>query len=337
MQAAREKVALVMGCKPERVVFTGGATEATNAIMQHLSERWGETAKIAVSVTEHPCMWGAVGSYCESSQVVSLPANRGGQVVMERVDEALADGAKVVVVMAANNETGVVQPWEKIAAKCQAAGAEMVCDASQWLGKLPAHGLGEAGWVVGTAHKLGGPKGVGFMLRPAAENGLVMRRGGGQEAGQRGGTEDFPGIAAMVAALLEAEQSKVLHESEKLRTREAFEQEMTRRLVGVNVVAGPMDRLWNTVSLVMPHGDNTRWVTRLDKRQVEVSTGSACASGKAAPSHVLAAMGYSADEIRRTIRVSAGWETTPTQWLELANALVAVAAELKPADNVVSP
>ncbi len=335
LQAAREKLALVFGCDPARVIFTSGATEAVDAIMQHLSERLEPAERIAISHTEHPATWGAAGSYLAKEQLVGLPSNYGGQVVTERIAEALAQGAKAVVVMAANNETGVIQPWREIAAQCRAAGAAYVCDATQWLGKLPADGLAAADWVFGSAHKFGGPKGVGFLLRPKNENGFVMRRGGGQEAGQRGGTEDFPGIAAMVAALLEAEQKKVMFEDDRLRVRQAFEAEIVRRLDGTRVLAPVVDRLWNTVALVLPHGDATRWVAKLDKRGCDVSTGSACASGKDKPSHVLAAMGVPGEEARRTIRISSSWETTPADWQALANALVEVAAETKPPANVI--
>ena len=337
LQAARERLAGVMGCAAARVIFNSGATEAAHAIMQHLSESLPSDAKIAVSVTEHPCVLAAVGSYFEPERVIRLTSTRGGEVVLERVDEALADGAKAVVMMAANNETGAIQPWQTVGERCQQAGAVLVCDATQWLGKLPAGGLADAaGWLIASAHKFGGPKGVGFLLRPAADNGFVVRRGGGQEGGQRGGTEDYPGVAAMVAALLEAEQSKVLFESDKVRIRGAFEAEILRRLNGVRVVAPTTERLWNTVSLIMPHGENQRWVARLDKCGIEVSTGSACASGKDAPSHVLAAMGLSGDDVRRVIRISAGWDTTPSDWLTLANALVTISDDLKPPSNVVA-
>ncbi len=334
LQAAREKLAMVLGAVVERVVFTAGATEAVDAIMQHLSERIVPPGRIAVSAVEHSATWGAAASYFEKSQLVGLPVNFGGQVVLERVDEALAVGVQAVVVMAANNETGVIQPWAEIGEKCRAAGVPLVCDATQWVGKLPADGFGAVDWVFGSAHKFGGPKGMGFLLRPAGENGFVMRQGA-QESGQRGGTEDFPGIAAMVAALLEAEQKKVLLEQERLRTRQAFEAEITRRLEGARVLGPVVDRLWNTVALVLPHGEAVRWVAKLDKRGFEVSTGSACASGKDKPSHVLAAMGVPGEEMRRVIRISAGWETTPADWQALADALVAVAEETKQPSNVV--
>lgn len=337
LQAAREKVALVLACKVDRVVFTGGATESANGIVAHLARTLPEDAKIAVNPTEHPCVLAAVGASFSSDRVVSLPVDANGIVTVDAVKTAVASGeVKAVLVMAANNETGVLQPWENIAAICREAGVAYVCDASQWLGKLPGAGLGEADWVFCAAHKFGGPKGVGFLLRPKGENGFVVRPGGSQESGQRAGTVDFPGIAAMVAALLDVEQTKVLHESERERTRKAFEQEISRRLEGVKIVAEKAERFWNTVALILPHGENHRWVTRLDKCHIEVSTGSACSSGKDAPSHVLAAMGIPGAEARRVIRISAGWATTAQDWRDLADALVVVGPETKPAAGVIS-
>lgn len=337
LQAAREKVATVLGCRADRVIFTGGGTEAANGIIAHLARVLPADAKVAVNPTEHPCILAPLGQHFGADRVVQLPVNALGVVDVDTVAQVLAEGSvQAVFVMAANNETGVLQPWEQIAEACRAAGVAHVCDASQWLGKLPGAGLGAAGWVFGAAHKFGGPKGVGFMLRPDDEKGFSVRPGGSQEQGQRAGTVDFPGIASMVAALLDCEQSKVLHESTKLRTRDAFEQEITRRLDGVKIIATEAERFWNTVALILPHGENHRWVARLDKCHIEVSTGSACSSGKDTPSHVLAAMGIPGAEARRVIRISAGWDTSPPDWQELADALVAIAPDLKPADNVVS-
>jgi cysteine desulfurase len=234
-----------------------------------------------------------------------------------------------VVVMAANNETGVLQPWGRIDELCRQAGVAYLCDASQWLGKLPAGGVGGAGFVIASAHKFGGPKGVGLLkLAPQAE-GLRGQLGGGQERGLRAGTEDFPSIAAMGAALAEAEQKKVFLETDRLRWRDDFERELVVALPGTRVVAAAADRLWNTVALILPFADNTRWVTRLDKRGFTVSTGAACATGKSAPSAGLAALGFDLDSARRAVRVSSGWDTTRDDWRALLAAFVGVAGELR--------
>ncbi|HEY0944224.1 MAG TPA: aminotransferase class V-fold PLP-dependent enzyme [Opitutaceae bacterium] len=368
LDAVREKLALLLETEAARIVFTAGATEAANAILAHLARTLPAGACIAVNPTEHPCVLAAAQAHFGADRIVWLPVTRDGVVTADAVkttlktchtlhDEMTGQPAAAapeschllgdkrseagprrigaVVVMAANNETGVLQPWAEIARACRAAGVASVCDASQWLGKLTASGLAAADWVFGAAHKFGGPKGTGFLLLAPQADAFRGQQGGEQEHGHRAGTEDFPGIAAMVAALAEAEQKKVFLETERLRLREGFEREVRALAPGVQIVGAGAERLWNTVSLVMPHGENQRWVARLDKRGVEVSTGSACATGKEGPSHVLAALGYTPDEARRVLRVSAGWETTPQDWAALLAALEAVKEEVRPAEAVI--
>jgi cysteine desulfurase len=180
-------------------------------------------------------------------------------------------------------------------------------------------------------------QGGAFLLRPQAENGFVVRGGGSQESGQRAGTEDYPAIASMAAALAEVEMTKVLHESQRERLRDQFEHELTQALSGVRVLGAGTERLWNTSSLILPHGESQRWVMLLDRKGFEVSVGAACSSGSGTPSPVLAAMGVPAADSRRVIRISAGWDTTAEDWAALREAIVAVAAETWPDDNVISP
>ncbi len=335
LDAVRENLAILMGGRSEDYVFTSGATEAANLVLAHWARTLPADACVAVNPTEHPCVRDAVRQYF-GDRVVWLKT--GGDGVVPLVEVAAVVGkVRAVAVMAANNETGVIQPWAKIAGVCAAAGVDYLCDASQWLGKLPAGGLGDGHFMIGAAHKFGGPKGVGFLKLGANAQDLRGQLGGAQEHGHRAGTEDFPGIAAMVAALVEAEQKKVFMETERLRWRQGFEREVVRAVPGVRVVAAGADRLWNTVALIMPHVENHRWVARLDKRGFQVSTGSACATGKNEPSHVLAAMGFPPEEARRAIRVSAGWDTLESDWNALAAAFSEASAELKAAaGNVVS-
>jgi cysteine desulfurase len=159
--------------------------------------------------------------------------------------------------------------------------------------------------------------------------------GGPQEEGRRAGTENVPGVLAMVAALEAREgalASGVEAVAARLAVREGFEREVRARVPGVEVVgAGGAGRLWNTVSVLMPPADDCRrrWVVKLDRLGFAVSTGSACASGKEKPSHVLAAMGYRADESDRMLRFSGGWETGEEAWGGLVAGLEAAAAELR--------
>ena len=329
LDAARARLAEFVGCRPELLVFTSGATEGANAVLAHWARTMPAGSRVAINATEHSCILEPAKLFF-GERLVWLPVTREGLVEAAVVKAALEEQRVAgIIVMAANNETGVLQPWAEIAQLCATAGAEYFCDAAQWLGKLPGAGLGAAGWVTGSAHKFGGPKGVGFLKRPAGAENFHAQLGGGQQRGQRGGTEDLPGAAALVAALTEAEQNKVWQESERLRWRAQFEQAICAALPGAVVVGEGAERLWNTVSLRMPHTENLRWVTRLDKAGLQVSTGSACATAGAGPSPVLAAMGLGPDETRRVIRISSGWDTTQADWNALAVAITRQETEFR--------
>jgi len=321
LDAVRAQLAEFIGCAPEQVVFTSGATEGANAVLASWARTFPVEARLLVNPTEHPCVLEPVKCFF-GERLIWLPVNRDGLVDCDAV-KTLLEKHRIagVITMAANNETGVLQPWVEIARVCATSGVEYLCDAAQWFGKLPASGFGSAGWVISSAHKFGGPKGVGFLKLPAGAESFQAQLGGAQQRGHRGGTEDLAGAAALVAALAEAEQKKIFQESERLRWRNDFEQAVRLAVPGVAVIAASAERLWNTVSLLMPHTENHRWVTRLDKLDFQVSTGSACATAKVGPSHVLAAMGFAPDEAKRVIRISSSWETSESDWRGLAVAL----------------
>lgn len=338
LDAARDTLARLLEGQAKRVVFTSGATEAANAVFAYLASTLPVTARLAINPTEHPCVLAAAGA-CFPGRLDWLKVDADGVVSPDalRASGLLAAASAgrreqvgAVVVMAANNETGVLQPWSELARICADAQIPFVCDASQWLGKLPAAGLGEAGWVFGAGHKFGGPKGSGFLHLPRQASGFAGQRGGSQENGHRGGTEDLAGISSLVAALSDAEQRLVMLESARVLVRTNFEQTVLAGLPGARVIGAGAERLWNTVSLQLPHTENTRWVAKLDARGFQVSTGSACATGKDGPSHVLAALGVDPLAARQVMRVSGGGATTPDEWAALAAALIAVRTELAP-------
>lgn len=331
LDSYHEALAVLLGGESAHYVFNSGATEGAHAVLRHWAARLPAGARIAVAATEHPCVLAAAGEFF-AGRIDWLPHDSGGVVRLDAVRAALGSGAAGVVVMAANNETGALQPWPEIAAACGEAGALFLCDATQWLGKLPGAGLGACGaWVIASGHKCGAPKGVGFVKLPAADPDFVSQGGGLQEAGHRAGTEDVAGVSAFLAALVECEQRHVVWESRREAWRKRFERELVGALPGVRIVAADTERLWNTVFAVMPHGDHARWIARLDKRDVQVSTGAACATGKDGPSHVLAALGVAPEDARRALRFSAGWATSEADWAALLVALRAVADELRDA------
>jgi cysteine desulfurase len=345
LDSYHEALAILLGGKPEEYVFNSGATEGAHAVLAHWAAMLPAGARIAVARTEHAAVLAAAGKFF-AGRIDWLEHDGAGVVRPEAVRAALAAGAAGVVVMAANNETGVLQPWPEIAALCREArgatgtGAHFLCDATQWLGKLPGAGLGDCGaWLLASGHKFGAPKGAGFVKLPAgrAEPDFLAQGGGQQEAGHRAGTEDVAGAAALCAALGESERVNVIWESQREGWRRSFEQELVAALPGVRVLASDTEggagaataeRLWNTVFAVMPHGESSRWIARLDKRDFQVSSGAACSTGKGAVSHVLAALGVGPEEGRRALRFSAGWETTEADWQALLAALRGVAGEL---------
>ncbi len=183
-----------------------------------------------------------------------------------------------------------------------------------------------------------GPKGAGLLVRADGAPDFQVQLGGAQQRGHRGGTEDLPGAAAMLAALAEAEQKCVFLETGRLAWRARFEQAVASAVTGATVLAPEVERLWNTVSILMPHTENTRWVTRLDRLGFQVSTGSACSTGRPGASHVLAAMRVDPVAAHRVLRISSGWGTTESEWQGLAAALVSLDKEFRnDTINVITP
>jgi cysteine desulfurase len=231
--------------------------------------------------------------------------------------------------MAANNETGVLQPWREALALCQKHDVPFFCDAAQWIGKLPAAGLGAADLLSGCGHKFGGPQGVGFLKVPARFQPLLV--GGPQEESRRAGTENVAGVLAMVAALEACEAELRTGAAERSKAiRSDFEAQLVSRLPGAQIVGASAERLWNTVSAVMPEARDCRqrWVVKLDKLGFAVSTGSACASGKEQTSLILTAMGRTDAEASRALRFSSGWGTPASDWERLLDGLGQAYTEL---------
>jgi cysteine desulfurase len=316
--------------EPERVVFTSGATEANNAVIAHLAGCL--SGCLVTSEIEHPCVEAAAHCIGDPSRVRRLPTNPAtGAADLTQLKEWIAAGeVGAVSLMAANNETGVLQAWREASALCRDAGISFHTDAAQWIGKLPVAGLGEAGYVTGSGHKFGGGKGVGFVILPEEEGSLPFHGfvGGPQEHGRRAGTENLPGVAAMVTALLGRDDETLEGWSEcQGKWRDAFESRIAKEL-GVRLLATAGARLWNTSMFVLPHSKNLKWLTRLSQRGFAVSTGSACSAGQGNPSAVMMAMGLDYEEMGRVLRVSGGGETTAEEWADLAAAIIEVGGEL---------
>ncbi|KRP35919.1 MAG: hypothetical protein ABS34_09630 [Opitutaceae bacterium BACL24 MAG-120322-bin51] len=311
---ARARVAGLFAVAAERVVFNSGATEANNAVFAHWAATLPADARIGVSPTEHPSVLEAAKHFF-GERVIWLALDGNGAVDVAALQKVLSERQLAAIsVMAANNETGILNDWAGIAAECRAQGVPYHCDASQWIGKLPLNGLRACDFLTGAAHKFGGPKGVGLCLLPAVNSGFMSLAGGAQEFGHRAGTEDVASVLAMVAALQVVEPGSA-------QGRDAFLVELGQVLPSVEVVGLAAQRLWNTALLIMPEFASVRWIRALEKRGFLVSAGSACSTGKQGPSPVLAAMGVEAGAMQRVLRVSSGWATSVADWLALAAAM----------------
>jgi cysteine desulfurase len=314
-EAARESLARHFGVSPERVIFTSGATESNNAVIRYWARSLPSDACVGINPTEHPSVIEAAKALL-GSRVFWLPLSKSGLVDMDALRGRIESGELAAVsVMAANNETGVIQPWQAIANLCAEAQIPYHCDAAQWVGKLPVEGLSACAYVTACGHKFGGPKGVGFMLLPEGAVDFRLLDGGEQEAAHRAGTEDVAGVFAMNAALKNSRPVKA-------EARDAFIEQIVQAIPGVAVIGVGTDRLWNTVSMSMPRYQSVRWIRALEKAGFLLSAGSACSTGKTSASEVLLAMGVDAAIAGRVLRISAGAETTAEDWQALAEALL---------------
>ncbi len=315
VEAARRRILGALGVTDGNLVFTGSGTESDNLAVLGFGRRHPD-ACIIRSAVEHKAVIAATEALrAAGRRVHSIPVDEHGVLDLRALEDLLpTDGRPTLVsVMWANNETGVVQPIERVAALCQARGAVLHSDAVQAMGKLDLH-LGDTAvqLLSLSAHKLGGPKGIGALVVRGAVELEPLLFGGGQEFGLRSGTENVAGIVgcaeavAMSAAACESESARLRALQEQL---EADLLEALPELV-VNGAAAPQ-RLPHITSVSVPDVDIEGLLTALDLEGVCLSSGSACTTGSVEASHVARAMGLGGDLARNTIRLSLGWGTEP--------------------------
>lgn len=299
IEAARRDVAALLNASPSAVIFTSGATEANNAALND-----PEPGRVLVSAIEHPSIRAAV------PQAQRLPVLPSGVVDLAALEDALAgpEPADLVAVMAVNNETGVIQPIAAVAALARRFGARLHVDAVQAAGRIAIdmQHLGVAS-VSLSAHKLGGPQGVGALVILDGTHFRPLIRGGGQERSRRAGTENVAAIAGFAAAAREAAR---LEEPAVLAPlRDHLESLVTALVPETVVIAAASPRVANTTCLSLPGVRAETLVIALDLEGYAVSAGAACSSGKVKPSEVLQAMGVEPEVAAGTVRVSLGWAT----------------------------
>lgn len=302
LEAARAAVAALVGAPSAGVAFTSGGTEANNLILRGC----GRT-RLLVSAVEH-------ASVREAAPGAALiPVDGDGVVDLDALERLLVadDAPALVSVMLANNETGVMQPVAQVARLAHAHGALVHCDAAQGPGRVSLS-LSDLNvdFLTLSAHKLGGPAGIGALVSANADFPLApILLGGGQERRRRAGSENLAGIVGFgIAARLAAETGAAGGGTKELRDR--LEAAVLARVAGAVVVGAAAARLCNTTCVALPGVPSQVQVMALDLAQVAVSAGSACSSGKVAESAVLRAMGLKPEIAGSAIRVSLGWGST---------------------------
>jgi cysteine desulfurase len=296
VETARRKVAALVGASPAEVVFTSGGTEANNLVLRGSGRR-----RVLVSAVEHDSVLKA------ASDAEIIPVDRDGIVDFAALERLLAKSPEpaIVSVMFANNETGVIQPIVELARLARVAGALVHCDAVQGAGKasIDMRALG-VDYLSLSAHKFGGPTGVGALVVRAGVPLMPDRRGGGQESWRRAGTENVGGIVGFGAAAEEAAKGLDVRSF-----RDRLESELLKIAPEATIFGADAPRLSNTVCISMPGVAAETQVMALDLAGISVSSGSACSSGKVGRSAVLAAMGVEPSVADSALRISFGWNT----------------------------
>lgn len=333
VECAREAVGRSLGLSSKTVTFVSGGTEANVTALNPLWKINGQDLvfeRLFVSAVEHPSV--LAGGRFLPEQVEILPVGSNGQIDLEALESRLSgrEAPVLISVMAANNETGIVQPIQAISELVHSHGSYLHTDAVQAFGKMPidVNELG-ADAVTVSAHKIGGLQGVGVIATRDDVAIPALMRGGGQEDYRRAGTENVAAIAAFGATIsmferIESEWAEIR------RLRDLFEAELNR-IAPYGVVFGQGEqRLGNTTCFAIPGIRAETAMINFDLGGIAVSSGSACSSGKVSASHVLKAMGVEDAVARGAVRVSLGWATTPDDISSFLQAVRAVCKNQRP-------
>lgn len=334
IETAREKVARLVGAKTKNVIFTSGGTEAANLVLTPSFRRLGQAGatKLLVGAAEHPCVLNGHRFAAEAVETIPVDARGILDLAWQKAHlEKAGDEQVLVSVQLANNETGVLQPLAETARLVHEHGGLIHTDAVQAVGKIPVDiaGLGVDVLTL-SAHKIGGPKGIGAVILASDQFEIAERliRGGGQEKGFRAGTENVAAIAGFGAAAELALASLEQEAGRLLALRDDAEAQVRRIAPDALVVASAAERLPNTFAFAIPGLKAETALIAFDLAGVALSSGSACSSGKVKRSHVLDAMGVEPALAEGVLRVSLGWTTTNEDVIRFAEACERVVGTL---------
>ncbi|MDR2875395.1 MAG: cysteine desulfurase [Methylobacillus sp.] len=305
VENAREQVAAAVGAHPSQVVFTGGGTEADNLAICGIANAMSPSI-IAVSAIEHPAVFRpAQALFGRGWQAARIPVTGAGQVSADALCDLMRQKVGLVSVMAANNETGVLQDIAALAEIARDHGALMHTDAVQALGKIPLDfdALGVNAMSL-SSHKICGPQGAGALILDKRVDIQPLLRGGGQEKGLRSGTENVAAIVGFGLACEYATRELTEHTRRMTQLRDRLEAGLQR--LGATIFGGEVARLPNTSFFAFPNLEGETLVMAMDKQGYAIASGSACSSDSTEPSHVLLAMGVAPELARGAARVSLG-------------------------------
>lgn len=321
LEDARERLAAVAGCDPIEVVFTSGGTEASNLAIKGLWwARAGDRDAVVLPDGEHHATLDAVGWLAshEGAAVRSVALDAVGRIPVGAFAEALS-GAALATALVANNEVGTVNDAAGLTAAASAAGVPLHLDAVAAFGHVPVDFRGwradaapAAGLVAMTlsAHKIGGPVGVGALIVSRTATLAPLVHGGGQQRSLRAGTQDVAGAVAFAAAAELAEAEREAEAARLAALRERLVAGIRSSVPGAELLGDPVDRVPGNAHVLFPGARGETLLFLLDQAGIAVSTGSACQAGVPEPSHVVLALGRSADEAREVLRLTLGRTST---------------------------
>jgi cysteine desulfurase len=332
IEDARAKVAALLGATPGEIVFTSGGTESDNlGVIGAARALHAKGRHVVASAIEHDAVRHAV-DYLEQEgyQVTRVPAEPDGRVSPKAIEQAITPQTVLVSVMAANNETGVIQPIPDIGAICAARGVAFHCDAVQAAGKIPIDvGAWNTTLLTITAHKFYGPKGAGALYIKRGFRPAPLQLGGEHEKGRRAGTENVPAIVGLGAACDFAAQDLGATAKRVAALRDRLEAGIEARVPQVVRHGAAAPRVCNTAHVSFVGAEGEHLILTLDMKGVAVSSGAACKAGSSHPSHVLLAMGVPAGVAQTAVRFSLGRSTTDAEIDRVLEVLPAAVEKLR--------
>ncbi|MGE5179534.1 MAG: cysteine desulfurase family protein [Bacteroidota bacterium] len=332
LEEARAQVAALVNASPAEVVFTSGGTESDNmAVLGGARALAAKGRHVVVSEIEHEAVRNAAGQLeAEGFAVTRVPAGGDGRIDPAAIADALRPDTVLVSVMAANNETGVLQPVAEIGALCASRGVAFHTDAVQAAGKIPIDVKAwQAAFLTIAAHKFYGPKGIGALVVKRGAKTAPLLFGGEHERGRRPGTENVPAIVGMGVAATLAQQELATVPPRIAMLRDRLEREILERVPHVVVHGAGAPRSCNTSHLSFTGAEGEHLLLTLDTKGIACSSGSACKSGSSHPSHVLLSMGVPAAVAQSAVRMSLGRGTTEAEVDRVLEVLPPIVAKLR--------